>query len=565
MGYYQQALALKPDYGDAYNNFGIALDVLGRLDESVATLEKAVRLKPNDASAHYNLGNALQRLGRLDESVASYERALALNPDYMDVYNNLGAALTHQGKLEEAVNRLQQPVANNPGSAGALNNLGNALKEQGRIDEASSYYRRSIMAQPDYEIAHSNLLVCMNYDPRVTPEQLLAEHRRWDRMFGFVQGAGPLPEHDANPSRRLRIGYLSPDLYFHPVASFFEPIISNHDSGRVETFCYAQVPAPDAVTARLRAKSHHWHNIYGKSDPQVIEQIKADGIDILVDLAGHTGNNRLRLFAHRPAPIQATYLGYPNTTGLRTMDYCITDDVTDPEGEPQVYTEELIRLPGPFCCYQPPLNAPDVSALPASKAGHLTFGSLQNLAKLNPAVIHLWCELLKAVPTARLLIFRNSLKGQIRDRLLSEFTSRGIAADRIELRNSIVGDGGYMTVYRDVDVSLDTFPWSGHTTACESLWMGVPILTCYGDRHAGRMASSILSYLDMDAFVAESPEEFIAKGGGVGGKPGRLGRDAARNSGSTCEHRWSATARNSRRGLEDAYAAMWQRWCIPVG
>jgi predicted O-linked N-acetylglucosamine transferase (SPINDLY family) len=549
---YRQALAVNPNYPDAYNNLGISLTELGNLDEAVLTLEHAVRLRPQDASFHYNLGRALQRRGRLDEALSAYQQALALRPHYPEVHNNLGAALTHQGRLDEAESPLRQSLPQDPNSANTWNNLGNALKEQGRLDEALA---------PDHAEAHSNLLICLNYDPRVTPARLFEEHRRWGRLHGGVAAAGPRPTQGRDSERRLRIGYVSPDLYHHPVAHFLRPILAHHDTGQVETFCYAEVLAPDRVMiAWFRSWAQGWRWTPGLSDLQLAEQIRADGIDILVDLAGHTANSRLRVFAYRPAPVPITYLGYPCTTGLETIHYWLTDAVADPPGESSCSTEELVRLPGCFCCYAPPEAAPEVSELPALRTDYLTLGAFQNLAKINGAVLDLWCAVLRALPTARLLVFRNSLHGRTRDHLLGQFTERGIRAERLDLRHTAPDAGGYLGVYRAVDLSLDTIPWSGHTTACESLWMGVPILTLYGDRHAGRMAASVLTCLGLGEFAARTPHEFVVAAVRVANNLEPLAQLRAQ-----LRRRMQASALCDgaafTRRLEDVYRGLWRRWC----
>jgi len=439
-------------------------------------------------------------------------------------------------------------------------NLGNALKEQGKLDEALASYRQAIQLAATSAANFSNYLFCLNYDPRVSPAELYAEHCRWDQLHGEApdSGSGPAPLWDSQ--RRLRVGYVSPDMYQHAAARFIEPILANHDRDQVETFCYAEVGAPDAITEKLRALAHHWRPTLGRTDAEVVDQIRADGIDILVDLAGHTAHNRLRVFTYEPAPVQVTYLGYPNTTGLRTMDYRLTDAIADPPGEPVCHSEELIRLPGCFCCYAPPEQAPAVSPLPAQANGYVTFGSLQNLGKLNDAVLDLWCTLLRAVPTSRLLVFRHTLTGGTQEYFREQFTRRGIGGERLMLRHIAPAPDGYFGVYRDVDISLDPFPWSGHTTACESLWMGVPILTLYGNRHAGRMAASLLTQLRMTGWVTRTPAEYVDRAVQIAKHPERLAtlrsglRDWMRQS-PLCD------GKTFTAGLEQVYRDLCRRAC----
>jgi predicted O-linked N-acetylglucosamine transferase (SPINDLY family) len=346
-------------------------------------------------------------------------------------------------------------------------------------------------------------------------------------------------------------------LLHHVLARFLEPILAHHDPRQVEVTCYADVAAPDAMTARLRSLAHRWRSICGQRDQDVARLVRADGIDLLVDLAGHTGN-RLGVFARRPAPVKLTYLGYPNTTGLDTIDYRLSDAVADPPGEPACHTEALVRLSGGFCCYAPP-PAPDVSPLPADSAGAVTFGSLHKLAKLNGDVLDLWSAVLRALPTTRLLVFRQGLTGGTRASFERQFAQRGMAAERVLFRHALAEGDSFLGVYREVDVLLDAFPWGGHATACEALWMGVPVLTLRGGRHAGRMVASVLTQLGLTDLIADTPEDFVARAVGLAGDLDRLRslrghlRDRMRAS-PLCD------GPAFTRGLEEAYRALWLRW-----
>jgi predicted O-linked N-acetylglucosamine transferase (SPINDLY family) len=558
--WYRQALTLKPDYPDPYSNLGLALTELGRLDEAIASLQTAVRLRPNYAEAYYILGNALQKGDRFAEAVAAYEQTLHCNPGFGDVYNNWGAALTRLGKLDEAVQCLRKAQACRPQEASVLINLANALMEQGQLHEALPCYQQALRLQPDSAANRSCWLVCLNYAPDATPADLFEEHRRWGELHGRAPLLGPLPGHDRDPERRLRVGYFSPDFYHHAASRFIEPILANHDGRQVETYCYAEVGAPDAVTARLHALAHHWRSTFGLSDMQVVERVRADRIDILVDLAGHTAHGRLGVFTRKPAPVQVTYLGYPNTTGLETIDYRLTDEIADPSGEPVCHTETLLRLPGGFCSYAPPANAPAVAPLPAVRNGYVTLGSLQNLAKLNARVLDLWAGVLNALPAARLLLFRHTLVGGTQEYFRAEFARRGIVGDRLRLEHVADPVDGYFGVYHGVDIALDCFPWSGHTTACEALWMGVPVLALYGNHHAGRMAASVLHRLGLDDWIARTPEQYVDLARRHAGDWDRLAqlraglREQMRQS-SLCD------GKNFTQNLEQVFRTVWRRAC----
>jgi protein O-GlcNAc transferase len=406
-------------------------------------------------------------------------------------------------------------------------------------------------------------LLALQYLPHLNGAHLLAEHQLWARRHTGAPAEAP-PVADRNPERRLRIGYVSGDFRDHPVAAFIEPILSAHDRQAVEVFCYVDVPAPDKFTERLRRHVDAWRSLAGLSDAVAAQLVRADRIDILVDLTGHTTRPRLRVFALRPAPVQATYLGYPGTTGLPAIDYRITDAVADPPGEPEVHTERLLRLPGCFCCYAPPASAPAVNPSPALAAGQVTFGSLHNLAKLNDAVLDLWCEVLRAVPSAHLLIARDTLTGQTKEMFARKFRDRGIAPERLELRRVWGSPGNHLRHYADIDISLDAFPWSGHTTACESLWMGAPVVTLYGNRHAGRMAASILTAVGLTDLVARTPAEYVERAVRLATEPKTLAalrarlRDQMRRS-PLCD------GPAFTRTLEQAYRQMWRQFCSTPG
>ncbi len=507
---------------------------------------------------HNRLGIVAAGQGKLDEAAASFRMLLQLRPDAPGGYTNLGNVLRLQGRLDEAVASWQQALALQPGLAPAYNNLGLGLMHLGRLAEAQDQFRRALDLAPDYAVAHSNLLLSLNYDPAADPAAVRAEHQRW----ALAHARGPVlpaPANERNPERCLRVGYVSPDLCQHVVARFVAPILANHDRARFEAYCYAEVRAPDAMTARLRDLAPGWRSTCGLSDAQVAAQVRADQIDLLVDLAGHTDNHRLGVFSYRPAPVQITYLGYCNTTGVPALDYLLTDAVADPPGAPAYCTEELVRLPGCFCCWLPP-EAPAVAPLPAALAGHITFGSFHGLAKLNDHVLDLWSAVLRALPSARLLLFRHTLRGTVVDELRQRFAQRGIAAGRLELRHAAADGASYLDVYGEVDVQLDTLPWTGHVTTCESLWMGVPVLTLAGARHAGRLSATLLTALGLTDWIAATPEQYVDL---AVRQTADLDRLAALRAGLRERMRTSPLCDGASftRGLEDVYRALWRRWC----
>ena len=389
---YRRALELKPDFAEAHNNLGVVNTMQGKLEEAVVCCRRALELKPNSAEPHNNLGNALKERGKLDEAVACDRRALNLKPDYADAHNNLGVAFKGQGKLDEAVACYHRALELRPDYVEAHSNLGVAFKDMGKLAGAVSCCRRALEIKPDFAEAHSNLLYAQDFSPGYDAQVLYEEHRRYDQ-----QHATPLVKfiqphrNDRSSHRRLKVGYVSPDFRDHCQAFFTVPLFSAHDHKDFEIVCYSDVVRPDRITERLRCCVDAWRSIVGLGHEQVAQQIRGDGIDILVDLAMHMARNRLPVFARKPAPVQACWLAYPGTTGVSTIDYRITDPYLDPPGDCDgCYAEQSVRLPDSFWCYDP-LNAePAVNPLPVAAKGHITFGCLNNFCKINPFVLKIW-------------------------------------------------------------------------------------------------------------------------------------------------------------------------------
>ena len=370
----------------------------------------------------------------------------------------------------------------------------------------------------------------------------------------------PSREPDGVPPRRLRLGYVSPDFVHHAVSYFFEPVLTARDPAAFEVFCYSDAPVADAVTQRLRAASDGWRDIAGLSDERVAELVRADRIDILVDLAGHTARNRLLVFARKPAPVQVTWLGYPNTTGLAAIDFRLTEAVSDPLGLTEAWhSEELVRLPGTFSCYAPPPESPPVNALPALAAGQVTFGCFNNLAKVTPPALALWARVLREVAGSRLFLKSPGLADlETVARLREEFALHGIPADRLEFSGAELSVAAHLSLYHRVDVALDTFPYNGTTTTCEALWMGVPVVTLAGATHVSRVGASLLTHLGAPEWIGDAPEAYVARCRGLAADLPRL---AVLRSGLRERMRGSplCDAAGFTRGLEDALRAIWRR------
>jgi predicted O-linked N-acetylglucosamine transferase (SPINDLY family) len=473
---------------------------------------------------------------------------------------NIGNTLRNHNRFDEAIDAYRQAVAADPRSADAHHYLASALGRQGLRELSLQHYYEALRLKPGDVVIHSSLLLVLSYHPDLHPAIMLNEHKWWDRLHG--QGLAPLRPHTnvRDPDRKLRVGYVSSDFRTHPVARFMLPIYESHDHTKFEIYSYAQMFKFDAISDRFRARSKGWRITYGKTDAQIADMVRDDGIDILIDLAGHTGGNRISAFTYQGAPVQVTYLGYPNTSGLKSIQYRITDAVIDPPGQEQYYTEQLVRLPGVWCCYQPPADAPDLSPPPRAKNGFITFVCMQNLLKLNDGVMELWSRVMKAIPNSRLRIYRNTLDGMARKNIAAKLQRYGIAADRFELDNVSEDGSGHLENYAEVDISLDTQPWSGHATTCETLWMGVPMLTMRGARGSGRMSASILSAVGLDDFIAETADDFVAIAVRAASDPARLAtlraelRDRMRRS-PLCD------ATHFTANFESALRDMWRRWC----
>ena len=399
----RQALALRPDLVEAHVNLGNALRDTARAGEAIECYRRGIALKPDFAEAYLNLGNALRDQLQPDEAIACFRRATYLRTDYAEPCNNMGVVLREVGRRSEAAEAYHRALELRRDYPEAYSNLGNLLTDFGDVNEAVAAYEKALAITPDYAPAHTNLLLGLQYATAYSSDYLLAAAKRFGERYWRPAATSGFANH-RNPGRRLRIGYFSPDFRKHSVAWFLEPLFGAHDRQAVEIFCYAEVKNADAMTMRFHDLADHWRNTVGAPDEAVAEQIRRDGIDILVDLAGHTDNNRLPVLALKPAPIQLTWLGYPGTTGLQTVDYRLVDAITDPEGEADGQASEtLFRLPDGFLCYGPPSDAPEPMAA-ASTDGSITFGSFNNPAKLSPSTLDAWASLLTRLPNSRLLL-----------------------------------------------------------------------------------------------------------------------------------------------------------------
>ena len=560
-----QAAKLAPDDPVLSNNWGIVLARLGRLAEARARFEHAIERGPGYADALVNLANVLADVGDAPGAERRLRSAIAIAPESAEAHNNLGRLLLALRRVPEAVECFERALQANPRHASALNNLGNALRDQGRFKEAFERYRAAQLLRPGEPEAFSNLLLAMNCDPDISADTIFEAHRDFAARFERPHGAfAPQP---AAPDRRgrLRIGYVSPDFRAHAAAAFIEPLFSHHDRTRFEVVAYYNAFVEDDATRRIRGLVDRFSVVAALSDAQLAQAIRADGIDILLDLSGHTAFNRLLAFARNPAPVQATWLGYLNTTGLSAMHFRVTDSWADPPGQTERWhSETLVRLPDSLWCYQPWRESPSVGRSPALARGHVTFGSMNNPAKLNVTVLRTWASLLARVPGSRMHLHLPD-DPDFRSRVLAVFRGHGIDAARISFFHRIPVLE-YLARHDQIDVALDTFPCSGGTTTFDSLWMGVPVISLAGNRPFSRGGASILGNLGLAAWLASTPDEYVDRAARLASEPGALDSERKALRSRLAESALMDAARFAR-SIEEAYVAMWKSrgLSLPVG
>jgi predicted O-linked N-acetylglucosamine transferase (SPINDLY family) len=590
----RRALEIDPSLAQAMHNLGCVLYHLGRYEESVAMLHQAISRNPNWPAPYEDLGISLRRLGRFTEAIEAFQHGLRLNPRWPDALANLSLVFFDTDRVDDAIAAAREAISIQPDSYLARNALGNALSSKnddaslavytqlaadypndpkvlsnyardlravGRNEEALAAFLRASELSPDDFRPASNYLFTLQFQSE-DPIQILDAHRTWNTRY-----AAPLAHdirhftNDRNPDRPLRIGYVSPDFRVHVQALFVAGLLRGHDRNAFEIFCYSSVKRPDAVTSRMRQLAQHWREIAPLADGKVVEMIRADRIDILIDLSMHMAGSRPLVFARQPAPIQACWFAYPGTTGLQTMDYRLTDPYLDPVGFDGRYTEQSIRLADTFWCYDPRGMCesdtevlPDPSELPAERNGFITFGCLNDVGKLNDATLRRWAKIMASVRNSRIHILARA--GYCRRWIASVLESCGIGPERIEFIDRKPRPA-YLAEYRRIDLCLDTLPYNGHTTSLDAFWMGVPVLTQIGPTLVGRAGFSQLSNLKLPDFCAENDVEFVELGRRWGEDPSGLA--AVRR---TLRDRMAVsplmdTARFAR-SMEAAFRQMWR-------
>jgi len=552
------ASQLAPEEPQEHFELGLVLDRLGQTLEAEASLRRALQLNPHLAEAHNELGLILERTDRAEEAEVSYRRALALRPDWPGVLSNLAVALKFQGKLDEAEASLRRAIALDPQSPGAHVNLASILRDTNRLAEAEQSLRRVVDRFPQMTEARSNLLFSLNYSAEHSPEYCLQEARRYGEIVRSKVTAPYASWTCESEPQRLRVGVLSGDIHSHPVGFFLESVLAWLDPNRIELIGYPTNPRVDDLTRRVQPYFAGWRQISAYADEAAAREIHRDGIHVLLELSGHTANNRLPVLAWKPAPVQVSWLGYFATTGVREVDYFLADETSVPAGHQAHFTESIWYLPDTRLCFSPPDTDIAVAPLPALRpgGGAITFGSFQNLAKLNDRTLALWGRVLQSVPASRLRIQSLQLSSpEMRSQMTARLESVGIDAGRISLHGPS-SRAAYLEAYAEVDIVLDTQPFPGGTTTCEALWMGVPTLTIAGDRLISRQGASLMRAAGLPDWVADDEATFVARAAALARDVAGL---AALRTGLR-ERVRSSPLFDARRFAANLESALWQMW-----
>jgi protein O-GlcNAc transferase len=559
--YLKAAIRARDDAPAYHAGLGHALTALGRIEEALACYQRVVALRPDWPQAYTNLAECHSTLDQPNAAVECYEKAVALDPDYAEAHSNMGGVLRDVGRLEDSLAHCERAIDLCPDMAAAHYNMAFTNLSIGHHDRSLAGYRRALELTPDLIRAHTSILTTILYHSGWTPEMLFAEHRRFENMHALRHY--PAKVNFANsrePDRRLRIGFLSGDLWAHPVGRNLIPMIEAHDRTRIELFFYANVLNPDRMTERFHRQAAGWRSILNVDDDAAAEMIRADRIDILVSLAGRFDLNRPLICARRPAPVQISFHD-PATSGMEVMDAIIADRVLVPRHGAERFTERPIRLPS-FYLHNPIDEAPPPSPPPILRNGYPTFGSCNNPAKLTTATLELWAMVMRRLPNARLkLRYKNwFLSPAIRERVLGVMTANGIAPERIELLDKAEGAYSHLSLYNEFDIALDSMPFTGSTTTFEALWMGVPVVTLPGQTMVSRWTASILAPLGLRDLVADSPESFAAICERLCSEPEtlmalRVGLRDRITASPLCDAPLRA------RQMERTYRALWRQWC----
>lgn len=558
----KRATGLEPRNADAHYLLGLVLEGGGDLDGAIRHLGLAVECKPDFVFAWRDLCRSCFQAGRIKDARWAVERGLAVEPRSVDLLLYRGNISLHEKSYRQAVESYQQALILQPDNAVIHANLGKACIEQGDVESAIINYRR-VLELDDGEAsleARSSLLFARSYQPNDAPQAYLAEAQQYGALL--AARARPFTDWPADdfPETPLRVGMVSGDFLLHPVGHFLESILASLDSATLQLVAYPTATKEDALTARIKPRFAAWHPLAALDDEAAAVRIRDDGIQVLVDLSGHTTNNRLPLFAWKPAPVQVSWLGFFSSTGVPGMDYLLADPYSVPETDRQLFTETVWHLPDTRLCFTPPSEASElpVSALPALREGHVCFGSFQNASKLNDAVLAAWSRILRALPQARLRVQNKQMgDAEVRDSFLARCAQAGIDPARVNaVRPGTRTD--YLAAHAAVDMVLDTFPYPGGTTTCEALWMGVPTLTLAGTTMLGRQGAAMMRCVGLGDWVAADIDDYVAKAVSFAGRLDELARLRAGLRAQAARSPLFDAPRFARN-FEEALLAMWRR------
>ncbi|EDY16422.1 TPR repeat-containing protein [Chthoniobacter flavus Ellin428] len=561
---YRQAWRLVPGDADVAINLGNALVEQREFSEATAVLRHALQLRPDSAIAHYNLGNALRAQGLLDEAMLAFRRALEMDPHLSEAWHNLGNAFRDRGQFDEAIASYQQALASKCDYAAAIVSLGNACKDQGRLDEAMNAFRRALQLQPEDAGTHSNLVYSLEFHPASETGIITREQERWNERFA-ASWKQKVPAHanDRSGTRRLRIGYVSSDFKDHVIGRNVLPLLQCHDRAGFEVVCYSGVETADELTAEFRRQADEWHATADVPDEALANAIRRDRIDILVDLTQHLAGNRLPAFAREPAPVQVSFAGYPQTSGVAAIPYRISDrwlekgGLENSEGMVKATAREQVFLIDSFWCYDPCGAGVQTNALPAENAGMITFGCLNNFCKVNDPLLKLWARGLKAVKNSRLILL--SHEGSQTQRTRQFLEGEGVDPAHIEFV-APRSRKPYLELYHRLDIALDPFPYNGHSTSLDALWMGVPVVSLCGDRPVSRAGLSQLSNLGLPELVASTKDRYVDIATGLANDIPRL-KELRATLRQRMEKSVLMDASHFTRQIENCYRTMWRQWC----
>ncbi|ALJ37530.1 tetratricopeptide repeat protein [Azospirillum brasilense] len=559
----ERSVGLLPEDAGIRFDRAAALYALGDRSGAMREFRHTLALAPGHAEALSNLGLLLDESGRTADGATACRRALAVQPGHVEGWVNLSAACETLGRYGAAAEAARRALTVQPGHAGAFSNLAGALGLMGRVEESLPLLQRAVRLDPDDRDARSRYLCALLYRSGQDGAGLLEESRRWAERFA-VAAPLPRPANDPDPDRRLRIGLVSGDFRNHAFSFYMEPLFRAFDRSVVELFFYSTATATDAKTERFRALADRWCDAAALTEEELAARIRRDGVDVLVDLASHTAGNRLGVFTRRPAPVQVTTAVNIVTTGIDRFDACITDALLAPPGEEAHYAEPLLRLPRFSWAYQGPPEAPEVGPLPALRNGFITFGSFNNLSKITEETAALWAGVLRAVPNSRLLLKYKAMRDPAsRAHLTALFACHGVASDRLELRRPPAGIRANLADYNDVDIGLDPHPYNGHTTTCEALWMGVPVIVPAGrprDLGIARVGSAMMVSAGLPDLIAPDADAYAARAVALSADLNALTALRSGLRGHVASSPLGDVAALAR-AYEAAFRTLWRRWC----